>query len=81
MNIKKMIMVRMGGTSTLRLKATSAKSQDAFLLAFTASAVLLLLYRVFLMWILPLADTTEARYGEIARLTLAQGFWLIVELH
>jgi 4-amino-4-deoxy-L-arabinose transferase-like glycosyltransferase len=42
-----------------------------------AAAVLLLLYRIVLMWTLPLADTTEARYGEIARLTVTNGFWLM----
>lgn len=44
---------------------------------FAGSAVLLLIYRIVLMWALPLADTTEARYGEIAQLTIAHGFWLM----
>jgi 4-amino-4-deoxy-L-arabinose transferase-like glycosyltransferase len=42
-----------------------------------ALVILLLLYRVVLMALLPLADTTEARYGEIARLTVSNGFWLM----
>jgi 4-amino-4-deoxy-L-arabinose transferase-like glycosyltransferase len=41
------------------------------------AAIVLLAYRIALMWLLPLADTTEARYGEIARLTLSNGFWLM----
>jgi 4-amino-4-deoxy-L-arabinose transferase-like glycosyltransferase len=45
--------------------------------ALIAVSVLLLLYRIVLMWMLPLADTTEARYGEIARLTVTHGFWLM----
>lgn len=45
--------------------------------ALIAVVVLLLLYRIALMWMLPLADTTEARYGEIARLTVTHGFWLM----
>jgi 4-amino-4-deoxy-L-arabinose transferase-like glycosyltransferase len=42
-----------------------------------AVTVLLLIYRIALMWLLPLADTTEARYGEIARMTVSHGFWLM----
>lgn len=77
MNIKQMSSVHIGELPLFRLKATTAKSQDVWLLVFVAATVLLLLYRLFLMWILPLADTTEARYGEIARLTLTHGFWLM----
>ncbi len=77
MNLKQMSTIRIGAMSLPRFKATTAKSQDVFLLAFVAATVLLLVYRLFLMWILPLADTTEARYGEIARLTLTHGFWLM----
>lgn len=37
----------------------------------------LLLGRLLLMATLVLTDNTESRYAEIARLTLAQGFWLM----
>lgn len=37
----------------------------------------LLLGRILLMSTLVLTDNTESRYAEIARLTLAQGFWLM----
>ena len=39
--------------------------------------ILTLGVRLFLMWLLPLTDNTEARYGEIARLTAQNGFWLM----
>lgn len=39
--------------------------------------IALLILRLVLMLAAPLADTTEARYGEIARLTLSDGFWLM----
>lgn len=43
-----------------------------------AGAVLLLLMaRLALMALAPLADTTEARYGELARQTLVNGYWLM----
>lgn len=58
-------------------KVNALNSRNYILIAFAAVPVLLLLYRLFLMWILPLADTTEARYGEIARLTITHGFWLM----
>lgn len=41
------------------------------------AALLLLAYRIGLMALLPLADTTEARYGEIARQAVSNGFWLM----
>ncbi|WP_083664356.1 ArnT family glycosyltransferase [Herminiimonas arsenitoxidans] len=34
-------------------------------------------FRVALMMFLPLADTTEARYGEIARQMVSNGLWLM----
>jgi 4-amino-4-deoxy-L-arabinose transferase-like glycosyltransferase len=51
--------------------------------ALIAVVVLLFVYRIILMWVLPLADTTEARYGEIARLTVTHGFWLMphIDVH
>lgn len=42
-----------------------------------AAALLLLAYRIGLMALLPLADTTEARYGEIARQAVSNGYWLM----
>lgn len=39
--------------------------------------VLLFTTRIFLMVTAPLADKTEARYGEIARQTVSNGFWLM----
>lgn len=39
--------------------------------------VCLALVRLAMMALLPLADTTESRYGEIARLTLEQSHWLM----
>lgn len=48
-----------------------------YLILLAGVAILLFLYRLGLMLYLPLADTTEARYGEIARLTVHNGFWLM----
>ncbi|NVE01280.1 glycosyltransferase family 39 protein [Massilia sp. BJB1822] len=50
------------------------RNWQAWLLSATA---LLLLARLGLMWFAPLADTTEARYGEIARQAVSNGFWLM----
>jgi len=44
---------------------------------FYAALGLLLLARLLLMALGPLADTTEARYGELARQTVAHGYWLM----
>lgn len=47
---------------------------------FPLLAVLLLLViilRVFLMGSLPLTDTTEARYGELSRVTAVGNYWLM----
>ena len=41
------------------------------------AAISLVIYRIALMAIMPLAESTEARYGEIARLTVSNGFWLM----
>ncbi|QGZ38322.1 dolichyl-phosphate-mannose-protein mannosyltransferase [Pseudoduganella flava] len=43
----------------------------------TAAVALLLLARLIMMAWAPLADTTEARYGELARQTVAGGYWLM----
>jgi len=39
--------------------------------------LLLIALRLYLMGSLPLADTTEARYAELARVTATGGFWLM----
>ena len=43
----------------------------------TASIVILVLLRLWMMATHPLTDTTEARYGELARVTADGGFWLM----
>jgi 4-amino-4-deoxy-L-arabinose transferase-like glycosyltransferase len=43
----------------------------------TLAVAVLLLTRIGLMWLAPLADTTEARYGEIARQTVSNSQWLM----
>jgi hypothetical protein len=69
---------------SLSVNFPAARKQGAFVptavMCFRLLAIavgLLLIYRIALMLMLPLADTTEARYGEIARLTLNNGFWLM----
>ena len=44
----------------------------------TATYVLcaLLILRLLTMWVIPLTDTTEARYAEIARKMLETGNWV-----
>jgi 4-amino-4-deoxy-L-arabinose transferase-like glycosyltransferase len=42
-----------------------------------AALLALLAARCWLMWAAPLADTTEARYGELARQTVTHGYWLM----
>jgi len=54
-----------------------AKHEKAVAVWLLIGLVALLAGRLWLMWILPLTDTTEARYGEIARLTAEMGFWLM----
>jgi 4-amino-4-deoxy-L-arabinose transferase-like glycosyltransferase len=44
---------------------------------FYAALALLLVARLALMALGPLADTTEARYGELARQTVVHGYWLM----
>jgi 4-amino-4-deoxy-L-arabinose transferase-like glycosyltransferase len=44
---------------------------------FYAALALLLVARLVLMALGPLADTTEARYGELARQTAVHGYWLM----
>ncbi|BBH11509.1 ArnT family glycosyltransferase [Chromobacterium haemolyticum] len=41
-----------------------------------AVLLLLLLFRLIGLWTIPLTDTTEARYGEIARKMLETGNWV-----
>ncbi|GAB2840254.1 phospholipid carrier-dependent glycosyltransferase [Pseudoduganella ginsengisoli] len=42
-----------------------------------AAVLVLLAARLWLMWAAALADTTEARYGELARQTAVHGYWLM----
>jgi len=55
----------------------SAAAQPRLKAWFYAALGLLLLARLLLMALGPLADTTEARYGELARQTVAYGYWLM----
>ncbi|MBB3121738.1 ArnT family glycosyltransferase [Pseudoduganella violacea] len=48
---------------------------------FVLAVLLLLLCRIGLMWWGPLADTTEARYGELARQTATNGYWLMPHMN
>lgn len=57
--------------------AALSQTRNTSFRILVVSTVLLLVLRIALMSLLPLADTTEARYGEIARLTLDHGFWLM----
>lgn len=56
-------------------EASAARPQRKFW--FYTALVLLLLARLALMALGPLADTTEARYGELARQTALHGYWLM----
>ncbi|MFJ7566623.1 ArnT family glycosyltransferase [Herminiimonas sp. NPDC097707] len=60
-----------------RTRSISLRISQNYLWWLLGAALLLLAYRIGLMLVLPLADTTEARYGEIARLTVSNGFWLM----
>jgi 4-amino-4-deoxy-L-arabinose transferase-like glycosyltransferase len=44
---------------------------------FVIAIALIILLRIFLMATMPLMDTTEARYGELARVTATGNFWLM----
>jgi 4-amino-4-deoxy-L-arabinose transferase-like glycosyltransferase len=68
--------IAVDGPASLHVRRFSLSISDC-LRMLGVVAVVLLVYRIALMWILPLADTTEARYGEIARLTVANSFWLM----
>lgn len=58
-----------------RTRSISLRISQNYLWWLLDAALLLLAYRIGLM--LVLADTTEARYGEIAKLTVSNGFWLM----
>lgn len=58
-------------------RTPSLRIPQNYLWWLMGAALLLLAYRIGLMLALPLADTTEARYGEIAKLTVNNGFWLM----
>lgn len=72
-----------GSAYGVNTAADASLSRSACLRAFAVVTLILLAYRIGLMWMLPLADTTEARYGEIAKLTLTHGFWLMphIDVH
>lgn len=57
--------------------AQSSAAQPRLKTWFYAALALLLLARLLMMALGPLADTTEARYGELARQTVAGGYWLM----
>ena len=44
---------------------------------FLISLLIIIALRIFLMAEMPLMDTTEARYGELARVTATGNFWLM----
>lgn len=44
---------------------------------FVSLFLLIIVLRLFLMDSLPLTDTTEARYGELARVTATGNHWLM----
>jgi len=62
----------------LRAAMESARAPDrTIVLLLIAALAGVLLIRLGLNALLPLADTTEARYGEIARVGIAHGYWLM----
>jgi len=62
----------------LRAATESARAPDrTIVLLLIAALAGVLLIRLGLNALLPLADTTEARYGEIARVGIAHGYWLM----
>jgi 4-amino-4-deoxy-L-arabinose transferase-like glycosyltransferase len=62
----------------LRAATGSARATDrTIVLRLIAALFGVLLIRLGLNALLPLADTTEARYGEIARVGVAHGYWLM----
>ena len=58
-----------------RQKTPMDKSQEVPWLF--ASIVAILLLRLWAMITYPLTDNTEARYGELARVTAEGGYWLM----
>ena len=70
----------MPATSEQYAAATSGTAPQASLARgywLALAVALLLACRLALMWWGPLADTTEARYGELARQTAVHGYWLM----
>ena len=55
----------------------TANSSPAEIRWLTTAIVILVLLRLWMMATHPLTDTTEARYGELARVTADGGFWLM----
>jgi 4-amino-4-deoxy-L-arabinose transferase-like glycosyltransferase len=75
MNTSNTLDLPLGQKTTSETREISTAMNCFRILAL--ATVILLIYRIVLMWFLPLADTTEARYGEIARMTVTHGFWLM----
>lgn len=44
---------------------------------FAGAIAIVLVLRVWMMFVFPLTDQTEARYGELARVTAEGGYWLM----
>jgi hypothetical protein len=62
----------------LRAATGSGRAPDRTIVILLIAALFgVLLIRLGLNALLPLADTTEARYGEIARVGVAHGYWLM----
>jgi len=54
-----------------------SRTQTKAFLYFTALILFVITLRIILMTSMPLLDTTEARYGELARVTATGSYWLM----
>ncbi len=54
-----------------------SRTQTKAFLYFTALILFVITLRIILMTSMPLLDTTEARYGELARVTATGHYWLM----
>ncbi len=54
-----------------------SRTQTKAFLYFTALILFVITLRIILMTSIPLLDTTEARYGELARVTATGHYWLM----
>jgi 4-amino-4-deoxy-L-arabinose transferase-like glycosyltransferase len=75
MNDESALMARR--TSAPIVRSSTAPMVRSTIVALMVTLALLLVWRLALMALMPLADTTEARYGEITRLMIASGNWLM----